>query len=98
MQTTTTARVEPFNFDNMSKIYHKLLKEMEAFPTKFECSTSVYAALCKETDSIVKQSAHIIGNLDTSHPWTLFGLDVEVDENMKDGEWKFIYRKDLPHA
>lgn len=85
MDTTTTSAVtEPFSWEELEETYLKLRKEFEDLPTKFICATNVYAKLLQTAKEYRK------GPYDG---WTMFGLDVEVDPDMKPGEWKFEYRK-----
>jgi len=82
MNTSTTVRVEPLNWDDIADKYHELLEQFKDVPTDFVCAQNVYDRLLQEVEHVKPKDKDI---------WTIFGIHIEIDPDMKPGQWKFKY-------
>lgn len=82
MNTTTTVRVDPLSWDDIADKYQELSELFKDIPTKFVCAPNVYTALLKTVEHVQPKD---------KWGWTIFGIDIEIDDDMQPGQWKFEY-------
>lgn len=87
MHTSSSNIVAPLNWDDIADKYHELLEQFKDMPTDFVCAQNVYDRLLQEVE-------HVKPN--PKDNWTIFGINIEIDEDMKPGQWKFKYNRKSP--
>lgn len=85
MTTTTVEVVKPFSFDEMALTYTEMLKNVPPSTVKMSELTWQILKYKVEEQGYLSEGQEV--KIDPN--WTLFGMEVKIDEELKPGEWKF---------
>lgn len=96
MNTNSTKHTEPITWDELLKSYQSSINKYGDMPTGFTCAPDFYHKLIKfiedqEAEEIL-QGVMKVPRKDESNLGAIFGMNVYIDNDLKPGTWKFVYR------